>query len=113
MLAESFPKGFASRLLPGRAAARPGGEGYRHAHVPNARLQTKRWVSGRRLPTAVTRGLGPGGDPASQLGDPNPGPRGTFCFHFPQELSVARRGSPPGTVAQGHSRSPYFKDVPL
>lgn len=72
MLAESFPKGFASGLLPGRTAAWPGGEGYRHAHVPNARLQTKRWVSGRRLLTAVTRGLGPGGDPASQLGDPSP-----------------------------------------
>lgn len=51
VLAESFPKGFASRLLPGRTAARPGGEGYRHAHVPNARLQTKRRVSGRRLPS--------------------------------------------------------------
>lgn len=72
MLAESFPKGFASGLLPGRTAAWPGGEGYRHAHVPNARLQTKRWVSRRRLLTAVTRGLGPGGDLASQLGDPSP-----------------------------------------
>lgn len=39
---------------------------------PYARLQTKRWVSSRRLLTAVTRGLGPGGDPASQLGDPSP-----------------------------------------
>lgn len=96
MQAESFPKGFASRLLPGRTAAWPGGEGYRHAHVPNARLQTKRWVSGRRLPTAVTRGLGPGGDPASQLGDPSPhGSRGTFRFHFPWELSIASTGSPP------------------
>lgn len=72
MLAESFPKGFASRLLPGPTAAWPGGEGYRHAHVPYARQQTKRWVSGRRLLTAVTRGLGPGGDLASQLGDPSP-----------------------------------------
>lgn len=73
MLAESFPKGFASRLLlPGPTAAWPGGEGYRHAHVPYERQQTKRWVSGRRLLTAVTRGLGPGGDPASQLGDPSP-----------------------------------------
>lgn len=73
VLAESFPKGFASRLLlPGPTAAWPGGEGYRHAHVPYERRQTKRWVSGRRLLTAVTRGLGPGGDPASQLGDPSP-----------------------------------------
>lgn len=95
VLAESFPKGFASRLLPGRTAAWPGGEDYRHAHVPNARLQTKRWVSGRRLPTAVTRGLGPRGDLASQLGDPSPRAPGNLLLPLSSGTQRRQHGIAP------------------
>lgn len=113
VLAESFPKGFASRLLPSPTAAWPGGEGYRHAHVPLRTAADKalglRQASSHSCHSRPGAGRGPG--ITARRSQP-PGLEEPSASTFPGN-SASPAPDRPRTVSQGHSRRPYFKDVPL
>lgn len=109
----SFPKGFASRLLPGRLYGRLAGWVRLRARPRPQRVATNKAL-GLRLPAphSCHRGPGLGEGPSITARRPQSRASGNLLLPLPRELSAASTDRP-GIVTQGHSRIPYFKDFPL